>query len=322
MTARHDCPLCGESTRAGLATCLPCAGMDADGLVFVKPSLERQEGSLASRLRATVARDVGGEALALAGGGHRAVAAVPMAAAETVAKGFEELGIPVRVVSGAQAMGKLPTGVTLALGVMALAGAAAGFLAAPTYLVLTPVMAALILVLAQARLRTPIVPPRSKLSLVGSTDAARSVARRLAALEPGPARSLLSRIAGLARVMEKRVGSLDDPAAMDNLRVLVKSAAPVAAELERVCSLRRILDDPELEVDPSHERAVTDVDRAIARLEGALSGAADVLQRSSRWDADTLRQAAELPRLAEKIEARLEAWDQALEAVDHLVEDG
>lgn len=315
-----DCPLCGERAHPGLATCLPCAGVGADGVVFARTGAEQRDGSLLARLRTAVARDADTEALGLAAGGHRAIAAVPRNAEAVVTGAFRDQGIPVRVARNGWTGATLPRGVTLSLIAMVLSGTLAGVLVAPSYLALTPLMAILVVTLARMRLATPLVPPRESLSLLGSTDAARSVAQRLASLRPGRARALLARLTGLARALEHRATRLEDEGALENLQTLLSAAGPVAGELDRIARIREVLEDPDLEVAPAQRNALAEVKTAEARLEAALDRAAGVLQRSHRLDRSTLEAARELPRLAREVESRMKAWDDALEAVDRIAD--
>ena len=318
MTSR-DCPLCGEPKGLGLATCLPCAGVGADALVFARTDGAQKQGSVASRLRATVAKGVDAESLALAASGHRAIAAVPLDGGPTIQAAFASMGIPVKIMSKRAALAKIPRGVQVALSIMVVLGLVAGLTTAPNFLILTPLTAALILLLAQLQLREPVIEPRKDAALLGSSSTARVVGRQLGTLGAGAARSLLSRVARLARVIERRADRVEDVEALQDLRVLVESAAPVAAELERIHEVRAVLQNPEFEGDPEHREALIEVERAAQKLEGALNDAVQALGRSSRWDAAALRQAGDLPRLARSIEGRMEAWEDALSAVDRLM---
>lgn len=314
-----DCPLCGEATSFGLATCLPCAGIGADGLLFARPQGNHETSSIASRLRASVARNAEPEALQLVAGGHRAIAAVPLGGEEALVEAFRRMGIPVRLVPARWARGRLPTGVVAATAVATSAGLLAGLVAAPAFLLLTPLFAGSVLALSQIRLRRPVVEPHTDLTLLGSAKTARAVGRQLGSLTSGVARTSLSRIASLARVVERRAKGLDDTESLNDLRVLVESAAPVAGELDRVHTLRSVLEGPEFEGDIEQREALTEVDRAAGMLERALSDAVTALSRSSKWEAAALEEAHELPRLAHTIETRMEAWDEALATVDRLV---
>ncbi|MGI9625808.1 MAG: hypothetical protein ACR2QM_03150 [Longimicrobiales bacterium] len=322
MLSKQECPLCGDAVSMGLATCLPCAGIGADGLLFATPEAVPASASLASRLRASIGRGAPQEALNLAAGGHRAIAAVPMAGREALIEAFGRLGIPVRLVPKRLAWATVPTGIAVSLVVMTTVGILAGIVAAPKFLLLTPFVAALILTLCQLHLREPVVKPRSNLKLLGSSRAARAVGRQLGALSSGGARTLLSSIAGLARIVEKRAKSLEDSQSLTELRSLVVSAAPVAGELERVSQLRAVLGDPEFADAPEHQEALAEVNRAAYRLESALNDAVASLGNSSRWDVSALSGARELPQLARSIETRMAAWDEALATVDQLVESG
>ena len=317
--SRQDCPLCGATTSLGLATCLPCAGVGADGLLFARPQGTTEAASIASRLRASVARDAEGDALQLVAGGHRAIAAVPMASEGTLVEAFHKMGIPVRLVPARRAVTTIPPGIAAAIMLVTGTGMVAGLLGSGTFLVLTPMVAAALIVLSQLKLREPVIAPRSDLTLLGSAKTARAVGRQLGSLTSGAARTLLSRIASLSRVVESRAKTLDDDGALINLRLLVESAAPVAGELARVHELKRVLEGPEFEGDIEQQEALKEVDRAAARLENALGDAVAALGRSSKWDASALEEAQELPMLAKRIEARMEAWDDALATVDRLV---
>ena len=311
LVTTADCPICGNPSARGLATCLPCAGIGADGLVFaMKPA--RGAHSVTPRLRSFLGHKGEAEDLELAARGHRAIAAVPLESAQTVTAGFEEMGIPVRITAARLSWARLPKPLVLALGAMTTAGLLAGWTSTPSFLLLTPVILILIVLLAQTRLKAPIVESNRDASLAGSTELGARTARTLGRLAPGPARDRLARISGLARLMDRRLEPLDDEEAQNNLRVLVESAGPVAEELARLDELDDLLEDPDLAGDPTGTAAARQVEAKKAQLSGALDSATRILERAAQGNADTLRGAAELPTLARAIESRIEAWDEVL----------
>ncbi|MDH3222629.1 MAG: hypothetical protein OEO23_02855 [Gemmatimonadota bacterium] len=309
-----DCPVCGEPTVRGLATCLPCAGLGADGLVYARPPAGSRS-SLTTRLRSFLGRRGDLDGLELAAQGSRAIAAVPLESAGTVASVFEDMGIPVRVTPARLGWARLPRGVVFALGLMTLAGLSAGWMASSPFLLLTPVMLVLVLLLAQARLKAPLVEATKGASLAGSPELAREVGRRLSRMGVGAARQRLGRIAGLARVLDSRMGELDDDEATGNLRVLVESAGPVAEELARLTELKTLLEDPALVGDGEQKTTAEEVTRKQRQLTEALDSAIRILERSAQGSPLALRNAAQLPALAQAIQRRIEAWDEVLAAI-------
>ena len=250
-----DCPICGNSSARGLATCLPCAGVGADGLVFAREPAAAA-GSLATRLRSFLGHRGDFDGLELASKGHRAIAAVPLESSGAISASFEEMGIPVQIMSARFGWAPLPGTLAVALGIMTLAGAVAGWTASPPFLLLTPLMLVLTVLLAQTRLKSPIIEPNRDASLAGSPELGRAVAHRLSRLGSGAARERLARISGLARILDGRFRQLEDGEAKDNLRVLVESAGPVAEELARLDELDQLLDQPGMAGDPEGEAAV------------------------------------------------------------------
>ena len=310
-----DCPICGDPSARGLATCLPCAGLEADGLVFARMSATG-EGSFSGRLRSLLGYRGDPQGLELAARGHRAIAAVPLQSAGAVSASFAQMGIPVRIASARFGWAPLPATLALALVVMTVAGMAAGWTSSPRFLLLTPLMLVLTVVLAQIRLKAPIIEPNRSVSLAGSEDLGRMVAGRLNRLASGSARQRLARISGLARILDDRLHRLEDDQAKENLRVLVESAGPVAEELARLEELDEFLDEPGLADDPQGGEAVRELEERKARLAGALDSAAHILERAAQGSPETRRSAAELPALARAIESRIEAWDEVLSIIE------
>ena len=93
------CPTCGGGRRLDLGVCLPCAGEVGTALLFVRrPANGNDRAAIAHRLSSVLPSPATPEAIRLASGGNRAVAAVPALAADAVAAAFAQVGVPLRVV--------------------------------------------------------------------------------------------------------------------------------------------------------------------------------------------------------------------------------
>lgn len=142
------------------------------------------------------------------------------------------------------------------------------------------------------------------------------VARHLGRLAPGPARDRLTRISGLARILDGRFRELEDDQVKHDLRILVESAGPVAEELARLDELEHLLSESGLNDDPEGDARAKQVEARRAQLTTALESAAHILERAAQGKGEVLGSAAELPALAQAIETRIEAWDEVLSVVE------
>ncbi len=308
------CPLCGGADALALGVCLPCAGAAGDGLVFA----HRRRGAPAAdgsetEMLARIAVDGTTDALREAALGHRALAAVPLGATERVEGAFGRFGMPARVRSRRGPL-PLPPGLGAFLVVVAGLGLTAGLTGSTMMLVTSPLFAGVLWVLAQVKLRTPLLDVSGGRSPLPSEVEA-EVVRCLTALAPRVARDLYSDTVRLARLLHERARDSGESEALDDLPVLLVLAARAAVDLDRVERMQEVLlgaatgdgSGGDVAAGPSRDRLhrhLVDALRVMANANRRIRGAED--------------EAGELSALARNIDERLGDAAEARAVVESL----
>lgn len=271
------CPVCGSPDGAGLTICPDCRGVPAgpaDTLIFVAPS---PEPAGRPALRARVARllehaHAPATDAAHVAGGARALLRVARANAGAVIEQLRMRAVPARAVPAGRAWSAVPVTLYALVVAVALVGLAAGRVALPALLAMTPVIAGLLLVAGHRAVQRPVVtaraqPPR----LPSALD--RQVSTTLAALPAGPARRLL---ADLARLAQR--------APADDVAALLAAACPAALDLAGLDETLGVLERRREDAGKETERwsgAIAEAERARDRLVQQLLDALAAVQQAT-----------------------------------------
>lgn len=277
MSSAAACDVCGAPDRLGLGACAACAD-GGSALLFLKGAARRSERSmLAGWLQGALPARPRSEEVRDAVAGARPLVALSPGAARRATAALRDRGVRSAIVARDRAWGRLPSGFALCLVAVLGFGLAAGLRAEPSWLVVTPLFAALLSLMALRRARTPLwIPsPGPALALPPTTE--REVRRALAELPPGRARRLLHDVARLAAALGD--GAEDAPrgvaALVPELLGLSSRAALDLHQLEECLSVLET--DPPAGVD---EEAARDAirrarmarDSLVARLGETVAG--------------------------------------------------
>ncbi len=202
------CVICGAPEPFGLSICPACGGTAqavGDTLIFVKPTEVRHDTRrVVDALEPLLAGHAHREGRELVAAGHQALIRVPAAAADAVVRRLALHDVPAVARAAGTTWASAPASFYLLLGVMVLVGIWAGRLAEPMLLWISPLMALLLLLAAQVRLRDPaIASPRRRAVFPASVE--HQIVTTFAGLPLGTARDLL---ANLVRAAEPVYRSL------------------------------------------------------------------------------------------------------------------
>jgi predicted Ser/Thr protein kinase len=215
LLRRQSCFICGAPDPLGLGVCLKCGGTSpavADTLIFIRQGLSRGERAHArDRLTVMLAGEARRDDVYLAAEGCRALVRVPAAGAESVTGQLAQRGIPARAARANRAWAPVPLRLYTFLGVAAGIGTIAGIIAVPALVTVSPIVAVLLLALAQVRLRRPLVETRGRgIGLPGRLE--KRAVETLHQLREGTARGLLSDIVTLTAGLHATLGRMGNPA--------------------------------------------------------------------------------------------------------------
>ena len=232
MSAAPDaCVMCGEPEPFGLSVCARCGGAGGDTLVFVRPSEASSDRRRMSDLvrsllegRAHVAE------LGLVASGHRALIRVPANAAATVVRRLAVRGIPARTRPDRWVWATAPYSFYFLLATTVVVGGWAGLAAESLLLWTTPLVALVLLLAAQLRLRQPVIETPSR-QLVFPGHVTAQIAHTFAKLPIGTPRDLLAQLIRAAEPVYRALG--DSPAAVtrEEVEQLVSHSCQAALDL-------------------------------------------------------------------------------------------
>ncbi|MDH3457222.1 MAG: hypothetical protein OER90_10315 [Gemmatimonadota bacterium] len=189
------CVICGAPEPFGLSVCPACGGTAqavGDTLIFVKPTEARHDmrhvlGALEPLLAGRAHR----EGRDLVAAGHRALIRVPAAAAERVVRRLALHDVPAVARTARTTWASAPASLYVLLGIMVLVGTWAGRVAEPMLLWISPMMALLLLLAAQVRMRAPaIASPHRRAAFPATVETL--IVTTFAQLPLGTARDLLA----------------------------------------------------------------------------------------------------------------------------------
>ena len=324
---RQSCFICGAPDPLGLGVCLKCGGTSpavADTLIFVRQGLSRGERAHArDRLTVMLAAEARRDDVYLAAEGSRALARVPAAGAESVLEQLAQRGIPARATRANRAWAPVPLRLYAFLGVAAGIGTIAGIIAVPALVTVSPIVALLLLALAQVRLRRPLVETRGRgIGLPARLE--KRVVETLHELKEGTARGLLSDIVTLTAGLHAALGRMGNPPDIaGQLDRLLEGACEASAELDALdLSLARLEEQRERVTTPAETwlEAHSSCERARDRLVQRLLEVLTVLGQARGDSTELLKLSGQdFSEALRDIETHFEAHAFAVREVERLL---
>ena len=298
MTAATICLLCGQDGLLGLPICPDCGVTSprvADTLVFVQPDpVHADRVRIASELEGILAGHTHAEQRKLVAAGHRALIRVPGNTAGRVLAYLAGHGIPAVGRAARSVWASVPTPFyALVMGVVTI-GMAAGIANAPMFLWTSPLLAACMLVAAQALLRRPVIDADGRRATMAS-GGGRAVVNTLTSLPDGSARALLAELVQAAHSL---------------------AGGPQAEEVEQVvrlaCGAAEDLSDLEIGLLHSAGRNAADKsERLYHALTDRLQNATAVLRRLRAETIELDPTRVMLAELIEELELDADAYVEA-----------
>lgn len=312
VRGRGSCLICGGPEPFGLSVCPSCGGVgsaESDTLVFVKPSMTAGEKrDVAQRLGRMLDGRAHSSEVELVSGGHQALVKVPAGVAETVCRELALQGVPAITTRARTTWAHIPIkfygmlALLAIVGTMASAGSTMPFWGAP-------VVASLLLIGAQQRLRLPVVrSPARRRTLPRELDD--QIIRSLAELPRGSARNLLADLVRIAQPLHAAIGRAHSSGVPQaDIERLLSSACGAARDLAQL--------EQGLSVLEGHLDDSTDADRWLDGLalaertrDALVQKFLDGLTLLTRVRSDIARSSdehRELVELLDDIEAHAEA---------------
>ena len=228
------CVLCDGPDPLGTVLCPACGGSGgrAHALVFLRPESGEAPATVERRLLALLPA-VGSDA-GIAVRGERPLFRASADGASRLVDELTQRRLAARAVHGSQVLTVLPSGFYLMLASVAMAGGAAGIVASPMLLWITPLFAGLLLLSARREAATPLIADRPRKGEL-PPDAERQLLSTLAELPAGTARSLLSDITRMGQSLHgqlRRSGAL--PSAGPVLNELLTASCVAASDLAQL----------------------------------------------------------------------------------------
>jgi len=314
------CALCDAADPLGIGLCPPClSSRDTNRmLIFLTRDARAAVTSGDEALGGLLPSSDGGAALR----SGRPLLGVPATAAPHVLRAFASRELAARALPSARAWRALPSHFFAMLACILGAGALAGAVAQPSFLWLSPLLAAGLLFLAHRSMQRPLLAPVPGPAWPPALHA--GITGTLLALPAGKARDRLVDLVRIARPLTTRLAEHGDPAGIrDAVHDLLAAACDTAREADRLSrgadvirsslvwtsevagpdrarsarvTLRRCIDAANLGMTRLAEAvsAVGGIDAQTAGLDGPVgSGLADVtrgLEAAARIHADTSRE--------------------------------
>lgn len=270
------CPLCGTRDVFDLGVCPGCAdgSKAADTLLFVAaPSGRREREQVADQVSSALGRAASRTELADVISGRRPLALIPMASADVAIVRLAERSIPASAELVSRAWRRLPLSFLATLLAVLVAGLVAGRLAAPSMLLVTPMFAGLLTILAVRRIRTPILVPARSARLKLPPGASDKVQDTLTGIAPGPARRLLQDVARLAAGVYAQGSAGENQEVAQHLGALLDLSCDVALDLGHLDESVMILEGQDnLTERPETAAAETGWLESLARARRARDG--------------------------------------------------
>ncbi len=318
------CAICDAPEPFDVGVCPACGGAQAgvaDSLVFVKARGSKSDRrKLAASVEPLLEGRVHGEDRNLVVRGIRALIRVPRAAANRVVQSLSERGVPARAIRASTAWAPVPALFYLFLLSIITVGVAAGLRTSPHMLWGSPLVAALLMLAAQVKMRRPVIETSRRRGVLGDeTEAA--ILSTFAELPKGTARSLL---ASLVRAGERAYRGLrylpDPPVAPRDVETLLANSSRAALDLSALDE--SLKDLAEFESTELNEASMESLVAAERMRDGLVHKFLEGITLLTRLRSDTARESGSSSALAElmtSIDSQAEARREALEEVDALL---
>ncbi len=298
------CVICGAPEPMGLSVCPDCGGTApsvGDTLIFVKPQSARHERWQVANMLDRLLRGRAHHAeRRLVAAGHQALVRVPAALADRVVRQLSLQGVPALARAARSTFAPLPTSFALLLTTIAIAGTWAGMVAEPMLRWTSPLVAILLLLASQLRLRQPAIGA-SKRRRVFPKRTERIMVETFAQLPDGEARELLARIVRASESVYRTLHASGATSLAHDIDSLLQHACRAGVDLSELDAGLAVLGD-----EPGTERSA----QMRTKLAARLSHCVHVLYRlhAETVDADPAR--AQLTDLLEALEMEAEAYGE------------
>ena len=303
--SKTTCVICREPEPMGLSVCPDCGGTApsiGDTLIFVKPQSARTEqGQVADTLDRLLRGRAHHAERRLVAAGHQALVRVPAALADRVVRQLSLQGVPALARTARSAIAPLPVSLALLLTTIAIAGTWAGMVAEPLLRWTSPLVAILLLLASQLRLRQPAIGASTR-RRVFPARTERLMVETFAQLPDGEARELLARLVRTSEAVYRTLHASGAKALAHDVDTLLRHACPAAVDLYELDAGLDMLGN-----EPGTERAA----QMRTHLAARLCHGVHVLYRlhAETVDADPVRQ--QLTGLLEALETEAEAYGEA-----------
>lgn len=327
--ALHTCVICGAPEPLGLSVCPRCGGVPkgvADTLIFARrPMFAGDRETVADRLVGLLGSRVQRAELLDVAAGQRALVRVPAASAQGVVEQLGRKEIPARAARVGRAWAPLPLRFYGMLAAIVLLGGAAGLSALPPLSLLSPLMASLLLLVAQKRSQNPVVElPKQAAQLPEAVE--KKVIEAFAQLPPGTARSLLADLIRLGQILHSNMErSSGHQGELTQLEELLSHSCDAAIDLsdldESLDTLTGLRDDGANSPSDDWLNGMTRGERTRDRLVQRFLELIGLLSRARGHSSAFLGEGGErLGELAREIASHCEAHAEAAEEIEQLLD--
>ena len=229
------CLMCGMRDPLGLGLCAACASLTPVGeavhVLLHPPVSAIERADRRERIHRLLGPRAGSEVVREVVEGRRVLSRVPWSGSDRVVERLASRGIPVRVAP--RRWVPLPGSLTLVAGGMVVSGLAAGAATASALIWMSPLLAGLLLLDAQRRIRKPaLVPPANRSPL--SPEAGKVLGETLAQLPEGTALELLAEIARNVHAVRIRLADANVESGSAEAEELLLHACVAARDLADV----------------------------------------------------------------------------------------
>ncbi|MEE8518823.1 MAG: serine/threonine-protein kinase, partial [Dehalococcoidia bacterium] len=333
------CLLCGAPEPLGLRICPRCGGVSrgaADTLIFARRAMYAGDReAVAGRLQGLVGDRAQRSELMDVAAGYRALVRVPAATAEGVVEQLGRRQVPARAVRARRAWAPMPLRFYGLLGLVVGVGGTAGLGAAAALLWVSPLLAGLLLLVAQRRLQNPVVALAERTAKLPAA-VEKKVIEALAQLPAGTARSLLADLVRIGqRLYSSASRSADHVRMKDQLTELLAHSCDAALDLSdldenlaQLMSQRERLgalspqspDSPDAPNSPKWNDGIALAERTRDRLVQKLLEVIGLLGRARGHSSAFLAaEGKQLGELARDIERHCEAHALAAQEIEQLL---
>jgi hypothetical protein len=229
------CLMCGMRDPLGLGLCAACASLAPAGhavhVLLHPPVSATERADRRERIQRLLGPKAGPELVQEIVEGRRVLSRVPWSGSDRVIERLASRGIPARVAG--RRWVPLPGSLKLVAGGMVVSGFAAGAAAAGVLIWMSPVLAGLLLLDAQRRIRRPALEPPANRSPL-SPEAGKVLGETLAQLPEGTALELLAEIARNVHALRIRLADANVESGSAEAEDLLLHACAAARDLADV----------------------------------------------------------------------------------------